>query len=280
VKTLDGIPIDDSLNIYTDGSSFPGKKRAAGVGIRLVWMDEAGAEKTHDFAPTGWSSATIDEMEIEACTVGLTEALEVFPDVSRFRKAFIFTDSMYVKDNFVRAMNIWPQQGWKGVRGVRVENVDLWKRLRKVAQSFPIRIEVKWVKGHKTSVHNRAADKLAKQSAAMPFNKPLSVSQTAKKWSDQKTARGCVTIQGQEIKIRIVSTEFKSRNEYEYRYEVIDQNSASFKCVDFVRFDKPLSRHKCLLVRLNTDHETPRIEQVIEELDPAQMRETWQRHAG
>src|SRR6476661_2361984 len=123
VKTLDGIPYDDSLNIYTDGSSFPAKKRAAGVGVRLVWMDETGAERTHDYAPTGWQSATIDEMEIEACIVGLTEALQVFTDVSRFRKAFVFTDSMYVKENFVRAMNIWPQQAWKGARGVRVENV-------------------------------------------------------------------------------------------------------------------------------------------------------------
>lgn len=274
MKTLDGIPFDDSLNIYSDGSSFPGKKRAAGVGVRLVWMDEAGEEKTHDYAPPGWQSATIDEMAIEACTAGLTEALQLFPDLSRFRKAVIFTDSMYVKDNFVRAMSIWPQQEWKGARGLRVENVELWKRLRKVVQAFPIRVDVRWVKGHKTSVHNRAADKLAKQSAGMPFKKPLSVSQTAKKWSDQKTVRGCVPIHGQQIKIRIISTEFKSRSDYEYRYEVIDPVDPSFKCVDFVRFDKPLSRHKCLLVQVNTDHASPRIEDVIEELDPAEYKPT------
>ncbi|MBK0392700.1 RNase H family protein [Ramlibacter algicola] len=65
-----------------------------------------------------------------------------------------------------------------------------------MVHSFPIRVEVRWVKGHKTSAHNRAADKLAKQSAGMPFNKPLSVSQTAKKWSDQKTDRGCVSVEG------------------------------------------------------------------------------------
>lgn len=280
MKLLDGIPFEDSLNIYTDGSSYPGKQRAAGVGVRLVWIDETGAEKTHDYAPTGWQSATIDEMEIEACTVGLTEALQLFPDLSRFRKAFIFTDSLYVKDNFARAMNIWPQQGWKGSRGVRVENVDLWKRLRKTVESFPLRVDVKWVKGHKTSAHNRMADKLAKQSAGMPFNKPLSVSQTARKWSDQKTDRGCVPMQGQQIKIRIISTEFKSREDYEYRYEVIDPNDPSFKCVDFVRFGQPISRHKCLLVQLNADREIPRIEQVIEELDARRMRKVWDEHAA
>ena len=273
VNTLDGIPVEDSLNIYTDGSSFPGKKRAAGVGVHIVWMDDTGAEVTHDYAPTGWRSATIDEMEIEACTVGLTEAIELFPDMSRFRRIFIFSDSMYVTDNFVRATNIWPQQGWKGTRGVPVENIELWKRLRKVVLACPIRVEVRWVKGHKTSVHNRTADKLARQSASMPFNKPFSVSQTTSKWSDRKTVRGCVPIHGQQTKIRIVSTEYKSRaKDYEYRYEVIDPNDKSFKSVDFVRYGQPLSRHKCLLVRLNSDHANPRIEQVIEELDPAQYK--------
>lgn len=179
---------------------------------------------------------------------------------------------MYVKDNFVKAMNIWPKQAWKGVRGDRVENVELWKRLRKVVQTFPIRVDVKWVKGHKTSVHNKVADKLAKQSAGMPFNKPLSVSNTARKWSDRKTVRGCVPVRGQQVKIRIVSTEFKSRDEYEYRYEVIDRNDACFKFVDFVRFDQPLSRHKCFLVRLSAEQSRPRIEEILEQLDPVQYK--------
>jgi ribonuclease HI len=37
-----GIHDEEALNIYTDGSSFPGKKQAAGVGVVLMWVDEAG----------------------------------------------------------------------------------------------------------------------------------------------------------------------------------------------------------------------------------------------
>jgi ribonuclease HI len=273
MKKLDGIPVEDSLNVYTDGSSFPDKKRAAGVGVRVVWVDDAGAEVVHDHAPTGWKSATVDEMEIMACVAGLTEALRLFADMSRFRRIFIFSDSMYVTDNFVKAMNIWPQQGWRGARGVPVENIELWKKLRRIVESCPIRVDIKWVKGHKTSVHNKAADKLAKQSAAMPFNRPLSVSQTAAKWSNRKTVRGCVPVHGQELKIRVVSTEYKkAAREYEYRYEVIDKFDRSFKDLDFVRYAWPLSRHKCLLVRFNSDQANPRIEEVLEELEPADYK--------
>ena len=128
---------------------------------------------------------------------------------------------------------------------------------------------MEWVKSHKSNPHNRAADKLAKQSAAMPFNKPLSVSHTTRKWSNRKTKRGCVPTRGQELKIRIISTEYKSRaRDYEYRYEVIDRADPSFRDVDFLRFQQPLSRNKCLLVRLNSEQPAPRIEEVIAELEP------------
>lgn len=264
-----GIPEEDALNIYTDGSSYPNKQRAAGVGIRFVWMNESGEEEIEDYAPVGWQKATVDEMEIEACTVALKEARRLFKDMRRFKRVVIFSDSLYVTGNFVKAMNVWPRRAWRGANGVPVENIELWKRLRKESNAFPIPIKVGWVKGHKSNVHNRAADKLAKKSASMPFNKPLSVSETTRKWSDRKTKRGCVPVVGQEIKIRIISREYKKRAKvYEYRYEVIDPADKSYKDVDFVRCGQGLSRNKCFLVRLNSDHNNPCIEELIEEFDP------------
>lgn len=264
-----GIPDEDALNIYTDGSSYPNKQRAAGVGIRFVWMNESGDEETEDYAPVGWQKATIDEMEIEACTVALKEAQRLFKDMSRFRRVVIFTDSLYVKGNFVKAMNVWPNRAWRGANRVPVENIELWKRLRKEVNACPIRVKVEWVKGHKSNIHNRAAHKLATKSASMPFNKPLSISETTRKWSDRKTKRGCVPVAGQEIKIRIISREYKRHVKvYEYRYEVIDPTDKSYKDVDFLRYGQGLSRNKCLLVRLNSDKNNPCIEELIEELDP------------
>jgi ribonuclease HI len=78
-----------------------------------------------------------------------------------------------------------------------------------------------------------------------------------------------VPIAGQEIKIRIISREYKKRAKiFEYRYEVIDPADKSYKDVDFVRYDQGLSRNKCFLVRLNSDQDNPCIEALIEELDP------------
>jgi len=112
-----GIPDEYALNIYTDGSSYPNKQRAAGIGVRFVWMNESGDEKTEDHAPVGWQKATVDEMEIEACTVALKEARRLFKDMSRFRRILIFSDSMYVTGNFVKAMNVWPNRAWRGANG-------------------------------------------------------------------------------------------------------------------------------------------------------------------
>ena len=212
-------------------------------------------------------------MEIEACTIALKGARRIVKDMSRFTKVLIFSDSMYVTENFVRAMNVWPNRAWCGANGIPVENIELWKRLRREVNACPIRVNIEWVKGHKSNIHNRAADKLAKQSAMMPFNKPFSISETTRKWSDRKTKRGCIPIIGQEIKIRIISREYKSHAKvYEYRYEVIDSADKSFKDVDFIRFHQGLSRNKCFLVRVNSDPSNPCIEELIKELDPKEYK--------
>lgn len=264
-----GIPDEDALNVYTDGSSYPKKQRAAGVGVRFVWVNEAGDEEFSDYAPIGWQKATIDEMEIEACTVALKEAKRQFGNLSKFSRVLIFSDSRYVTSNFVMAMNVWPKRAWRGANGVPVENIELWKKLRKKVNACPIRVDVDWVKAHKSNIHNRAADKLAEESASMPFNRPISVSETTRKWSDRATNRGCIPVEGQEIKIRVISREYKKHSKvYEYRYEVIDPTDKSYKDVDFVRFHQGLSRNKCFLVRLNADRSNPCIAELVEELDP------------
>lgn len=263
-----GIIDEYALNIFTDGSSCPNKQRAAGVGVRLVWVNKSGDEEIEDYAPQGWQKATVDEMEIEACTVALQEANRIFNDIKQFNRILIFSDSRYVVDNYLKAMYIWPNKKWFGANKMPVSNIDLWKRLRKKVKKYPIKVDIEWVKAHKNNKHNRAADKLAKQSASMPFNRPLSISETTRKWSDRKTKRGCVPILGQETKIRIVSREYVTRAKTnKYRYEVIEPNDKSFKDLDFVYCDDSLSRNKCYKVRFNTDKDKPFILEVIEELD-------------
>ncbi|MGA9031964.1 MAG: RNase H family protein [Sulfuricaulis sp.] len=263
-----GIIDEYALNIFTDGSSYPKKQRAAGVGVCLVWVNESGDEEYEEYAPPGWQNATIDEMEIEACTVAVQEAKRFLKDKNRFKRILIFSDSRYEVENYFKAMHIWPNKRWLGANGMPVANIDLWKRLRKEVKNYPIKVDIKWVKAHKSNKYNRAANKLAQQSASLPFNKPLSHSQTTRKWSDRNTKRGCVPVLGQEAKIRIISREYvKKAKTYEYRYEVIDPDDKSFKDLDFVFCNEYLSRNKCFQVRFNSEQKRPFILEIIQELE-------------
>lgn len=268
-----GIIDEDALNIFTDGSSYPHKQRASGIGVCLVWVNEAGDEEFEEYAPPGWQKATIDEMEIEACTVGLQEANRFLKEKNNFKRVLLFSDSRYVVDNYFKAMNIWPKTRWMGANGMPVENIDLWKRLKKEVNKCPLKVDIEWVKAHKRNVYNKRADNLAKQSAKMPLQKPFSHSDTTKKWSDQSTKRGCVPVVGQEIKIRVISREYKkAAKTYEYRYEVIDPRHASYKDLDFVYYEEYISRNKCILVRLNNEQNRPYIEEVVEELECSEYK--------
>lgn len=268
-----GIIDEESLNIFTDGSSFPHRKRDAGVGFCYVWVNESGNEETDVYSPIGWQSSTIDEMEIKACTLAISHANRIFPDLSRFKRILIFSDSRYVVDNYPRAMNVWPNCGWRKVNKMTVANVELWKELRRVVNKCPLRVKVDWVKSHSSNIHNRAADILAKESASMPLNKPISLSVTTKKWSHRTTKRGCVPMQGQVTKIRILSRKYLRRDKtFEYRYEIIDPDDRNYKDLDFIYYSDGLSRHKCCQVRLNSDQSKPSIDEIICELDPADYK--------
>ncbi len=263
-----GIIDEEALNIFTDGSSKPKQKRNAGVGFRLVWVNEQGNEETdEDFVP-GWQSATIDEMEIKACTEGIRHAKKHFSDLKRFKKIILFSDSMYVVNNFTKAIKVWSNCKWKKQNGMTVANVDLWKELRKEVNSCPLRVYIEWVQGHKDNVHNAAADALATESALMPVNKPISSSVTTKKWSKRSTKRGCITVSGQITKIRLISREYLNKDKvYEYRYEVIESNDEFYQYLDFIYCEEGLSRNKCYEVRFNDNQSKPAIDEIISDLD-------------
>ena len=269
-----GIIDDESLNIFTDGSSFPHRKRDAGVGFVYVWVNESGNEETDEYSPLGWQSSTIDEMEIKACALAIRHTNRIFPDLSRFKKILIFSDSRYVVDNYFKAMNIWPKCGWrKSSNDMTVANIDLWKELRRVVNKCPIRVDIEWVKSHKDNIHNRAANDLARESASMPFNRPLSISGTTRKWSERKTKRGCVQVLGQVTKIRIISWKYLKRDKtFEYRYEIIDPDDRNYKDLDFLYYSDALSRNKCYQVRFNTDQSKPSIDEIIIELECAEYK--------
>lgn len=265
------VAIDETaINIFTDGSSYSHPRRG-GVGIVYVTVGADGHEVTEEYCPAGYSSATNNQMEIQACV----EALEYLSkgycpiDVDGFRKAVIFSDSMYVVDNVYNARFVWPRQRWTTVGGAPVANAQLWKRLIKSVDHSGLRVEFKWVKGHKASAGNKAADRLAKRSAKGHLQKPLSQVSVRRKQTSKSIEVGSVVPKGQRLTIRIISTEYLSVQRcWKYRYEVISKGSEFHGNVDFIYSDRAISLrdgHSYFVV-LNDVAGNPRIRRMIREI--------------
>jgi len=265
-------PLSYALNIYTDGSSLAGP-RCGGVGYRFVVVEPDGEEITEDSDLAGHKGGSNNQMELMACVLALEEAsLKELP--SHVTKVVVFTDSMYVYNNYNMAIYTWPGQRWLSKHGKPILNVDYWKRLvraiNKVSRRQSLGVEFRWVKGHSKCNHNKAADKLAKASAKQPLHGPNRHVNLRRRRTKNATKVGCVGMHGQRLTIRIVGSEYlQHQRVWKYRYEVISRNSRYFGGIDFIYQD----REQTLLrdgreyhVRVSSDENNPRITKVYREV--------------
>ena len=113
---------ENAVNVFTDGSSLATPRRG-GIGIRIVTVDAEGKEVVHDEELLGWESGTNQEMELLACI----EALRLIGrrhspvDLDRFNKVVVYTDSMYVANNYEKAKFFWPRTAWQTRDGKAIE---------------------------------------------------------------------------------------------------------------------------------------------------------------
>jgi ribonuclease HI len=259
------VTLENALNIFVDGSSF-GSPRRGGIGIRFVIIELFGEEKIKDFEFAGYMNATNNQMELQACILALKEAMKSnFP--KNITRIVIQSDSFYVVDNYRKAMFQWPNTQWLTPSGRPVLNADLWKELVKCIQKIHMRVEIRWVKGHSKSKHNKAVDKLARASANMPFHKPLTHVSVRRKKSSKSVDVGSVKMQGQRITIRIITSEYLNIQRFwKYKYEVISKQSRYKGNIDFIFSEHFLSTGHTYYVRVNSDTINPRIEKIFREI--------------
>lgn len=256
---------EDALNIYTDGSSFQ-RPRRGGVGIRYIVINDAGDEEWDDECPPGYKEATNNEMELIAPIL----ALRGIPGgmmTSAIDRIYIFTDSQYVRDYLFHAQQIWPSNGWCNRDGKPIENVKLWKGLVREVRNAPRRVDFKWVKGHAKNKHNKAVDKLAKQSANGFLKEPLSVQSVRRKLTDESVEIGSVRMEGQEIDIRIITDKrMREQMVWRYKYEVLPSGSPYAGKVDIIYSEILLRAHHSYRVRVCDNQKNPRILELVEEI--------------
>ncbi len=135
----------DEVEIFTDGACR-GNPGPGGWGALLRFGSQ---EKTLSGAER---DTTNNRMEMMAAIMAL-ESLK------RKCKVKLTTDSQYVLKGLTEWMPGWKKRGWKTAGRQPVKNVDLWKRLDKVASGHEI--EWQWVRGHTGHPENELADQLA-----------------------------------------------------------------------------------------------------------------------
>jgi len=258
--------IQEPLKIYTDGSCYSTPRRG-GLGIRFVGVNEAGDEVVDDVELPGFKGATNNKMELYACVAGLREALE-YRDLSLVNAFEIYTDSLYVADNYKSAMFEWPRNRWRNRDYRPILNAELWKDLVKlIKKSSPRRVDIRWIKGHSKDKHNKAVDKLAKKSAKNPLNPPLTIVGVRRKKTKKSTEIGSVEMRGQRISIRIITTEYLPVHRlFKYKYEVISKGSKYYGRVDEMFCNEVMGEGHHYEIRLNKNTSNPTATRVLREL--------------
>jgi ribonuclease HI len=147
-------------------------------------------------------------MELYACIEGIKIAMHR-TDFDSFDRVAIYSDSQYVVDNRQRAFFIWSRNKWCNYQGKPVDNATLWKELLNTIKKCRKGVDFYWVKGHAKNQHNKAADKLARQSSRIAINPPLTVVKVRRKLSAKSVERGCVPMQNQRISISVLNSSMR-----------------------------------------------------------------------
>lgn len=256
---------DNAINVYTDGSSFPGP-RSGGIGIRLVVVNAFGEEEIEDIPLSGYTGATNNQMELFACITGIKKSMR-HPAFDSIEHVAIHSDSLYVVDNYPRALYSWSKNKWCNSQGKPVDNATFWKELIRVIKKCRKRVEFYWVKGHSKDEHNKAADRLAKKSARSAIHPALTVVKVRRKLSVKTVDPGCVPMLSQRISIRVITDEYLRLNKcFKYKYEVISKHSAYYGYVDFVYSIILLNAGHCYSIRFNDNPKNPTIVKMFKEL--------------
>ena len=259
---------ENALNVYTDGSQYSNPRRG-GYAIKIIYSDSLGNEFPESiFINRSYLGATNNQMELLACVSALEEIKKSI-HYDKAKKIIIYSDSLYVCNNYKTAMFTWQVKKWMTREGNPVLNAELWKKLIKLICKSNKHIEIKWIKGHSKNVHNREVDKLAKKGAKSSIRaKPISIVNVRRKNSDENTVIGSVEMKGQKIKIRIITDEYlKTQKLYKYRYEVTSIKSEYFRKVDIIYSNNLLSAGHEYIVTFNKNTKKPRINRLIRECE-------------
>lgn len=148
-KPTPAIP-DDSLLIYTDGSSL-GNPGPGGYGAVLI-----SGNRRRELSG-GFRRTTNNRMELMAC-------IQALKALKKNKQVVLFTDSRYLMNGITKGWAIrWRRNDWMRSSTEPAENADLWAILLDLLERH--QVEFRWVRGHAGSPENERCDQLAVQAS-------------------------------------------------------------------------------------------------------------------
>lgn len=253
--------VEGAINVFTDGSSYSGPRKG-GMGVLFVVINEQGHEESYELVLLGHRGANSQQMELQACVEAFDYLLSKYCHLNlrQYRKVVVYSDSTYLTEHFNKAKFEWPRSRWLTRDGTPVANPEIWKNLVKKSQKLGRPVEFHWVEGHKSSIGNRAADKMAKRSAKGALRPPLSTVSVRRKMSSKTTQRGSVILTGQKMTIRVIEVQrLNVQKIWKYRYEVVSKSNPSYNNVDIAYSSLGLRDGHIYFVLMNDDTRNPRI---------------------
>lgn len=177
-------------------------------------------------------------MELTAC-VKAFEEISKYPNIRRFRRIIVFSDSTYLTDNQNRAMWDWPRNKYRKTTGGLVENADIWEKWlkgrRKLSRLlWEIQIDLVW-KERRSNDHMKAVDKLAKRASGACGSDGKPFRAVGVRRHRMPVKPGAVNFFGQKMTIYVVtSEEMKVQKMNKYSCQVISRGSAYYRQKDII----------------------------------------------
>lgn len=264
-----------ALKIYVDGSCTKNPGGSGGFAARLEYpFDWNRPDELLDFC--GYFETNNNRMELRAC-VFVHEWILRQKEQLGVDHVQVVTDSKYVYDNYNRCIG-WSRNGWRNFHERPVENVDLWKQLLRVRRKLGglIRVQMQLIKGKSTPIA-KEVDRAAKAASKLPSRVDLGFrsGKVGRSKNSTSAAAQMFPAAGQNIVIRVYQTVAVRRDEQKLKFQVFSEEKKDF-FDKFTAYAAPavgnqLHRQHIYLVRMNDVAQYPRVEEILAELDEADI---------
>ena len=86
-----------------------------------------------------------EEEDITANQLALVAMYRAFEELKKPCEVEVFTDSLYLRGNFVANLQNWTLNSWLNAKGEPVANGGLWRRLEEITQPHVIRFDTSYM---------------------------------------------------------------------------------------------------------------------------------------